>query len=132
MGMYADPYARAGRLAMDLFLSTRLVVDTGMNALGWSRERAMAYMRENTLESDVQIATETLRYSSDMPGQALAYKLGAREIHMLRARVEQAQGSAFDIRKFHAYLLDYGSMPLGTLDEHVACYLGERHKPGRP
>ena len=128
MGMYADPYARAGRLAMDLFLSTRLVVDTGMNALGWSRDRAMAYMRDNTLESDVQIDTETLRYSSDMPGQALAYKLGAREIHMLRARVEQAQGAAFDIRKFHAYLLDSGSMPLATLDDHVACYLSERHR----
>lgn len=133
MGMYdADPYARAGRLAMDLFLSSRLVVDTGMNALGWPRDRAMAYMRDHTLESDVQIDTETLRYSSDMPGQALAYKIGSREIHQLRDRVKQAQGPAFDIRKFHAYLLDYGSMPLGTLDEHVACYLAERHKPASP
>lgn len=129
MGMYdGDPYARAGRLAMDLFLSTRLVVDTGMNALGWTRERAMAYMRDHTLTSDVEIDTETLRYSSDMPGQALAYKLGSREIHQLRDRVKQAQGAAFDIRKFHAYLLDYGSMPLATLDEHVACYLNERHR----
>jgi len=129
MGMYdADPYARAGRLAMDLFLSSRLVVDTGMNALGWPRDRAMRYMRDHTLESDVQINTETLRYSSDMPGQALAYKLGSREIHQLRDKVKQAQGSAFDIRKFHAYLLEYGSMPLGTLDEHVACYLSEHHK----
>jgi uncharacterized protein (DUF885 family) len=129
MGMYdGDPYARAGRLAMDLFLSSRLVVDTGMNALGWTRDRAMAYMRDHTLESDVQIDTETLRYSSDLPGQALAYKLGSREIHQLRDRVKQAQGTAFDIRKFHAYLLDYGSMPLATLDEHVACYLSEQHK----
>jgi uncharacterized protein (DUF885 family) len=127
MGMYDDPYARAGRLAMDLFLSSRLVVDTGMNALGWTRQRAMAYMHENTLESDVQIDTETLRYSADMPGQALAYKLGAREIHQLVDGVRAAQGGAFDIRAFHAYLLDYGSMPLGVLDEHVACYLGERH-----
>ncbi len=129
MGMYdGDPYARAGRLAMDLFLSSRLVVDTGMNALGWPRERAMAYMRDHTLESDVQIDTETLRYSSDMPGQALAYKLGSREIHQLRDKVRQAQGDAFDIRKFHAYLLSFGSMPLATLDEHVACYLSEKHK----
>jgi uncharacterized protein (DUF885 family) len=132
MGMYdADPYARAGRLAMDLFLSSRLVVDTGMNALGWPRDRAIAYMRDHTLESDVQINTETLRYSSDMPGQALAYKLGSREIHLLRDKVKQAQGSAFDIRKFHAYLLEYGSMPLGTLDEHVECYLSEHHKAGQ-
>jgi uncharacterized protein (DUF885 family) len=127
MGMYDDPYARAGRLAMDLFLSTRLVVDTGMNALGWSRDRALAYMRDNTLESDVQIDTETLRYSADMPGQALAYKMGARKIHELVDRTRAAQGEAFDIRKFHAYLLDYGSMPLGVLDEHVGCYLQEKH-----
>ncbi len=129
MGMYdGDPYARAGRLAMDLFLSSRLVVDTGMNALGWPRERAMAYMRDHTLTSDIEIDTETLRYSSDMPGQALAYKLGSREIHQLRDKVKTAQGAAFDIRKFHAYLLDSGSMPLATLDEHVACYLSEKHK----
>ncbi len=129
MGMFDDPYARAGRLAMDLFLSSRLVVDTGMNALGWPRERAIAYMREHTLESEVQIDTETLRYSSDMPGQALAYKLGARQIHELRRRVRAAQGSAFDIKRFHAHLLDHGSMPLGVLDEHAACYLEERHRP---
>lgn len=128
MGMFDDPYARAGRLAMDLFLSARLVVDTGMNALGWSRERAMAYMREHTLESELQIDTETLRYSSDMPGQALAYKLGARQIHTLRRRVQTAQSAAFDIRRFHAHLLEHGSMPLGVLEEHVACYLTERHK----
>ncbi|MEX2270291.1 MAG: DUF885 family protein, partial [Vicinamibacterales bacterium] len=59
----------AGRLGMDLFLSSRLVVDTGMNALGWSRERAMAFMRDHTLEADVQIDTETLRYATDMPGR---------------------------------------------------------------
>jgi uncharacterized protein (DUF885 family) len=128
MGMYEDPYDRAGRLAMDLFLSSRLVVDTGMNALGWSRERAMTFMRENTLESDVQIDTETLRYAADMPGQALAYKIGARKIHELRDRVQQAQGASFDIRRFHDYLLDYGSMPLGVLEQHVACFLREQHQ----
>lgn len=128
MGMFDDPYARAGRIAMDLFLSSRLVVDTGMNALGWSRERAMAYMNEHTLESAVQIDTETLRYSSDMPGQALAYKLGARQIHELRRRVQAAQGSAFDIRRFHAHLLEHGSMPLGVLDGHVECFVTERHR----
>jgi uncharacterized protein (DUF885 family) len=127
MGMYDDPYARAGRLAMDLFLSSRLVVDTGMNALGWSRERAMAFMRENTLESDVQIGTETLRYSADMPGQALAYKLGALKIHELRDRTQQALGDRFDIRRFHEYLLDAGSMPLGVLEVHIGCLTGEKH-----
>jgi len=127
MGMYSDPYARAGRLAMDLFLSTRLVLDTGMNALGWSRERAIAYMREHTFESDLQIDTETLRYSADSHGQALAYKLGARKFHELRDRVAKEQGSTFDLPAFHAWLLRAGGMPLTVLDGHAACFAHERH-----
>ena len=102
MGMYADPYQRAGRLAMDLFVSSRLVVDTGMNALGWPREKAVGFMREHTFESDLQLDTETLRYSSDIPGQALAYKLGARHMHELRDRVAAEQGTSFDLRAFPA------------------------------
>lgn len=128
MGMYGDPYDRAGRLAMDLFLSTRLVVDTGMNALGWPRERAMAFMREHTLEADVQIDTETLRYSTDMPGQALAYKMGALKIHELRRRARQSLGASFDLRAFHDFLLEGGAMPAAVLEQHVACFIGpERH-----
>jgi uncharacterized protein (DUF885 family) len=127
MGMYSDPYARAGRLAMDLFLSTRLVVDTGMNALGWSREKGMAYMREHTFESDLQIDTESLRYSSDYHGQALAYKLGARKFHELRDQVSKAQGARFDLPAFHAWVLRAGAMPLTVLEGHVACLLHERH-----
>ena len=126
--MYSDPYARAGRLAMDLFLSTRLVVDTGMNALGWSRERAIAYMREHTFESDLQIDTETLRYSADSHGQALAYKLGARKFHELRDRVAKEQGAKFDLPAFHAWLsCAPARMPLTVLDGHVACFAHERH-----
>jgi uncharacterized protein (DUF885 family) len=117
--MYIDPYDRAGRLAMDLFLSSRLVVDTGMNALGWSRERAMDYMREHTLESDAQIATETLRYSTDIPGQALAYKIGSRTIRELRERTRARLGDSFDIRRFHDAMLGYGAMPLGVLERHL-------------
>jgi uncharacterized protein (DUF885 family) len=104
---------------MDLFLSTRLVVDTGMNALGWSRERAMQFMREHTLESDTQIATETLRYAADMPGQALAYKLGSRSLRALRERMRAKLGASFDIRRFHQAVLGHGSMPLAVLDAHV-------------
>ncbi len=127
MGMYRDPYQRAGRLAMDLFLSSRLVVDTGMNALGWTRDKAIAFMRDHTFESDVQIDTETLRYSVDIPGQALAYKLGAKRIHDLRDRVAAEQGASFDLRAFHDYVLSAGALPLTVLDEHVACYTHERH-----
>jgi uncharacterized protein (DUF885 family) len=127
MGMYRDPYQRAGRLAMDLFLSSRLVVDTGMNALGWTRDKAIAFMRDHTFESDVQIDTETLRYSVDIPGQALAYKLGAKHIHDLRDRVAAEQGTSFDLRAFHTYVLAAGALPLPVLDDHVACYAQERH-----
>jgi uncharacterized protein (DUF885 family) len=119
MGMYDDPYDRAGRLSMDLFLSTRLVVDTGMNALGWTRERAMAFMREHTFESAEQIATETLRYSTDLPGQALAYKLGSRGIRELRERTRSRLGNAFDVRAFHRAVLGHGSMPIGVLEGHI-------------
>jgi uncharacterized protein (DUF885 family) len=104
---------------MDLFLSTRLVVDTGMNALGWSRERAMDYMRAHTFESETQIRTETLRYSADMPGQALAYKMGSRTIRELRERMRQRLGARFDVRRFHEAVLMHGSMPLGVLERHV-------------
>lgn len=123
MGMYEDPYDRAGRLMMDVFLSSRLVVDTGMNALGWSRARAIEYMKSNTLESDTQIATETLRYSCDIPGQALAYKMGSARIRELRARAERELGPAFDVRRFHDAVLGSGPMPLAVLERHVDWFI---------
>ena len=119
MGMYADPYDRAGRLSMDLFLTTRLVVDTGMNALGWSRARGMAYMREHTFKSETQIASESLRYSTDLPGQALAYKLGSLSIRDLRERMRTKLGTSFDVRRFHQAVLGHGSMPIAILEQHV-------------
>jgi uncharacterized protein (DUF885 family) len=127
MGMYEDPYDRAGRLMMDAFLSARLVVDTGMNALGWSRSRAIAYMKENTLESDTQIDTETLRYSCDIPGQALAYKMGAAKIRELRQKAERELRTSFDVRRFHDAVLGSGPMPLAILEQHVDWFIaGEK------
>jgi uncharacterized protein (DUF885 family) len=123
MGMYDDPDDRAGRLMMDLFLSARLVVDTGMNALGWSRARAISYMKENTLESDTQIATETLRYSCDIPGQALAYKMGSTKIRELRERAGRALGTSFDVRRFHDAVLGSGAMPLAVLERHIDWFI---------
>ena len=130
MGMYDDPYDKAGRVAMDLFLSSRLVVDTGMNALGWSRERAMTFMRDYTLESDLQISTETLRYAADRPGQALAYKLGTLKIHEIRDRLTREMGPSFDLARFHGYMLDSGSLPLGVLDRYMNCFAKEQHGKG--
>lgn len=123
MGMYKDPYDRYGRLAMEMFVSVRLVVDTGMNALGWSRDRAIAFMKENAMETDTQILSETLRYSCDMPGQALAYKMGAMRITELREKARAALGPKFDIRAFHDWVLASGSLPMTTLDRHVTALI---------
>ena len=123
MGIYTDPYDRAGRLMMDSMLSARLVVDTGMNALGWSRERAMQYLKEHSMLTDTEIATETLRYSTDIPGQALAYKIGSLRMLAMRARAKAALGPRFDEGEFHEWILDSGSMPLALLEERVQRFL---------
>ena len=120
MRLYDDVYDRYGRLMMDMMLSVRLVVDTGMNALGWSRDRAADFMRENTLLSETEISTETLRYAVDMPAQALAYKIGSLKMLELRSKAQQQLGAGFDIRQFHEWIIGSGSMPLPILEEHVA------------
>ena len=119
MGIYDDAYDRAGRLMMDMMLSSRLVVDTGMNALGWSREQAMQYLREHSMMSETEIATETLRYSADIPAQALAYKIGSLRMIALRKRAQDRLGARFDIRQFHEWILANGSMPLQVLEGYV-------------
>ena len=87
----------------------------------------MDYMRDHTLEADVQINTETLRYSTDMPGQALAYKMGSLKIRELRRRAESALGASFDLKKFHDHLLQAGPMPISVLEQHVQCFIKEIH-----
>jgi uncharacterized protein (DUF885 family) len=126
MGGYADPYKRYGHLLTQEFIATRLVVDTGMNALGWSLERGRQYMRDHTFESDALIATESLRYSTDLFAQALGYRLGYDEFWSLRHKAEAALGSRFDIRAFHAVAMGEGSMPLDVLAENVDWYIAEQ------
>jgi len=123
MGMYADPYDRYGYLAGLAFLYSRLVVDTGMNTLGWTREKAMHYLRENTLVSESEIQTETLRYCCDIPGQALGYRMGAIKIHELRDSAQKDLGQHFDIRKFHDAVLTPGALPMSVLEEHIAWFI---------
>jgi uncharacterized protein (DUF885 family) len=130
MGMYEDPYDRAGRIAMDLFLTSRLVVDTGMNYFGWPRAKAIAYMKENTLQSDAEIDTETLRYCCDMPSQALAYKMGMRRLVQLREKAKKSLGPAFDIRKYHDAVLGSGSLPMDILERHVNWFIAR--EGGKP
>jgi uncharacterized protein (DUF885 family) len=119
IGMYEEPEERYGRLVKDGFLTSRLVVDTGMNALGWSLERARNYMRENSGRSESEICTESVRYSCDVPGQALAYKMGDSKIMELRRRMQQGLGSRFDLKVFHDAVLGPGAVPLPELEWHV-------------
>jgi uncharacterized protein (DUF885 family) len=123
MGMYQDAWDRYGRLSMAMFIACRLVVDTGMNDFGWSRERAMQYMRDNALESETQIRSETLRYSTDIPGQALAYAMGSREFQRLRHITEQSLGPKFDLRAFHDVMLLSGTLPMNVLADKVSWWV---------
>ncbi len=136
MGMYEDPYDLAGRLLFDAFLTSRLVVDTGMNLLGWPREKAMQYMRDNTIQSETEIATETLRYSCDLPSQALAYKMGMRKFVELREKARSELGPAFDMRRYHDMLLSSGAVPLDLAERKVAWFIaaekgGAASRPAR-
>jgi uncharacterized protein (DUF885 family) len=125
LGMYRDGYEIYGRYAFDAFFIARLVVDTGMNFYGWPRARAVDYMKEHTLESDVQINSETLRYSTRSPAQALAYRMGRETIVHLRALAERELGPRFDLRRFHAAVLDPGSLPLFLLERHIRWWIDQ-------
>jgi uncharacterized protein (DUF885 family) len=119
MGLYDDPYDRYGRLVFDAFLTSRLVVDTGMNALGWSWEQAKEYMRAHTMCAEGEIESDTLRYSCGIPAQSLAYKLGDEEILRLREKVRGRLKSAFNYRDFHSAVLGAGGLPLPALEWHL-------------
>ncbi len=119
LGMYVEPEERYGRLAMDAFLTCRLVVDTGMNVLGWSLERAREYLRANSAMAETEIRSETLRYSCDIPGQSLAYKLGDTKMFEYRERMRAVLGDKFDLPKFHSAVIDGGALPLPDLEWHL-------------
>jgi len=128
-GFYTDPYSNFGRLTYEMWRACRLVVDTGLHAMGWSRQQAMDYMAERTALSLHEVRTETDRYIS-WPGQALAYKMGEIEIRALRARAEEALGEAFDIREFHDTVLLHGSVPLPVLEENVERWIAAERAGG--
>ncbi|MEX1222781.1 MAG: DUF885 domain-containing protein [Idiomarina sp.] len=117
-GFYQDPYSDFGRLSYEMWRAARLVVDTGMHAMGWSREQAIEFMASNTALSMHNVTTEIDRYIT-WPGQALSYKLGEIVIKRLRSEAEQALGADFDIREFHDVVLRNGSIPLDVLEQQV-------------
>ncbi|MBO3733518.1 DUF885 domain-containing protein [Glycomyces niveus] len=124
IGLYSGDLQRLGMISFDAWRACRLVVDTGMHILGWSRERAVAYMRENTALSQVNIDNEIDRYIA-WPGQALAYMIGRRHIGALRERAERELGDAFDLRHFHDRILSNGSIPLAVMTGVVEDWIAE-------
>jgi uncharacterized protein (DUF885 family) len=122
LGHYRDPYAKMGQYIFDMWRSIRLVVDTGIHALGWSREDAIRFFRENTGKSEVDIAVEVDRYIV-WPGQALAYKIGQLKIRELRTYAERELGDRFDPKAFHDQVLEEGAIPLGLLDGRVRTWV---------
>lgn len=122
MGFYQDPYSNFGRLTYEMWRAARLVVDTGMHSMGWSRQQAIDFLAGNTALSLHNVTTEIDRYIS-WPAQALSYKLGEITIKRLRAKAEQELGERFNIREFHDVVLRNGSLPLAVLEQQVQRYI---------
>ncbi len=126
LGVYTDPYQYFGMLSMEMHRAIRLVVDTGIHAKGWSREKAIQYSLDNEAESEEGIIAEIERYMAT-PGQALSYKIGQLKIRELRTRAETSLGERFDVRKFHSQILNSGSLPLVLLEEKIAHWIAEQN-----
>ena len=124
MGMYTTPYEKFGQLTYEMWRACRLVVDTGIHALGWSREEVVEFMASNTALSLHEINTETDRYIS-WPGQALSYKIGELKIRELRTKAKEKLGPDFDIREFHEVILEQGTVTLPILESRVNSYIEE-------
>ncbi len=118
MGMYDDPYNDFGRLLYEMWRACRLVVDPGLHAFGWSRDRAIQFILHNTALSELNIENEVDRYIG-WPGQACAYKIGELKIRELRTKAEDTLGERFDVRAFHDVVLGAGSLPLTVLETRV-------------
>ncbi len=124
VGFYQDPYSNFGRLSYEMWRACRLVVDTGMHALGWRRQQAIDFLAENTSSTLLNITNEVDRYIA-WPGQALAYKIGEIKIVQLRRKAEQTLGERFSLRDFHDVVLRGGALPLDLLEQQVNAYLQE-------
>jgi uncharacterized protein (DUF885 family) len=124
IGLYKDPYSKFGQLTYEVWRAIRLVVDTGMHTMGWTRQQAIDYFKANSAKTDHDIEVEIDRYIVT-PGQALAYKLGELKIKELRAYSERELGAGFDIRAFHDHVLGNGAVPLNLLEKNIKAWVAE-------
>ena len=122
MGFYKDPYSKFGQLTYEMWRAVRLVVDTGIHGLGWTRQQSIDYFKANAAKTEHDITVEVDRYIG-WPGQALAYKIGELKIKELRANAQKKLGNKFDIRKFHDVVLANGAVPLSVLEETINAYI---------
>ena len=125
LGVYTDPYQYFGYLDSQLFRAIRLVVDTGIHSKGWTRERTIQYILDNSSRGLSNATAETERYIAN-PGQALAYKIGQLKISELRTRAEKALGPKFDIRDFHTQILMSGALPLAVLERKIDAWIAAK------
>src|SRR5947209_1605452 len=126
LGLYEDPYSKFGQLTYEMWRAVRLVIDTGIHALGWSRERAIQFFKDNAPKADQDITVEVDRYLV-WPGQALAYKIGQLKLRELRDSAALALGSGFDVRAFHDEVLRNGALPLDLLERDVRDWMAARN-----
>ena len=122
LGLYDTPQKDMGRLGYQMWRAARLVVDTGIHSKGWTKDQAVAFMKDNTTLTDANIDAEVNRYISN-PGQALAYKIGQLKIEELRGRAESQLGQKFDLRRFHDAVLGQGSVPLDALEAQIDAWI---------
>jgi uncharacterized protein (DUF885 family) len=127
LGFFRDPYQKFGQLSFEMWRACRLVVDTGMHAMGWPRERAIEFMKANTALSEQNIVAEVDRYLA-WPGQALSYKIGELKIKELRRLAEKELGARFDVREFHDAVLADGALPLDILESQIRAWIARQRK----
>jgi uncharacterized protein (DUF885 family) len=127
MGFYKDPYSHFGALTYQMWRAVRLVVDTGIHSMGWTRQQAIDYFKKNSAKPEHDITVEIDRYIV-WPGQALAYKIGQLKLQELRDRAKAQLGDSFDIRFFHDAVLENGALPLDVLDAHMNEWIAAQKK----
>ena len=122
MGLYDTPYDNFGRLSYEMWRACRLVIDTGIHAMGWSRQQGLDFLASNTSLSQANVRAEVDRYIS-WPGQALSYKVGELAIWTLRNKAEKSLGEKFNIKNFHDTLLGNGALPLTMVEAEIDRYI---------